>query len=51
MLDHVYLRFSAHVQRALEFTEHSHSEALCEGDEFIMDVLRIRGALPTTCNG
>jgi hypothetical protein len=26
----------------MEFTEHSHPEALCEGDEFIMDALRIR---------
>jgi ribonuclease HI len=27
----------------LEFTEHSHPVALCDGDEFIMDALRIRG--------
>jgi hypothetical protein len=27
----------------LEFTEHSHPEKLCEGDEFIMDALRTRG--------
>ena len=27
----------------MEFTEHSHPVDLCEGDEFIMDALRIRG--------
>jgi hypothetical protein len=27
----------------LEFTEHSHPVPLCEGDEFIMDALRLRG--------
>jgi hypothetical protein len=27
----------------MEFTEHSHPVALCEGDEFIMDALRTRG--------
>jgi ribonuclease HI len=27
----------------MEFTEHSHPVALCEGDEFIMDALRVRG--------
>jgi hypothetical protein len=27
----------------MEFTEHSHPVALCEGDEFIMVALRIRG--------
>jgi hypothetical protein len=27
----------------MEFTEHSHPVALCEGDEFIMDALRERG--------
>jgi hypothetical protein len=27
----------------MEFTAHSHPVALCEGDEFIMDALRIRG--------
>jgi hypothetical protein len=27
----------------MEFTEQSHPEALCEGDEFITDALRIRG--------
>jgi hypothetical protein len=26
----------------LEFTEHSHPVTLCEGDEFIMDALRLR---------
>jgi hypothetical protein len=27
----------------MEFTERCHPVALCEGDEFIMDALRIRG--------
>jgi hypothetical protein len=36
-------------KKGFSFLKHAHSEALCGGDEFIMDALRIRGQC--TCNG